>query len=335
MLLHRTAPGRDTIPPGPGVETVGIMRARDYHRTLWSESPIGGRALVRRRAQSGMRSRRVPLDGVSALETNEFDPRLSQIATRWTLVFQAHAQAGPPEQVTAAQQALMHRYAGAVHRYLLGALRDPDAAADLDQEFALKFLRGEFHNANPARGRFRDFVKRAVRNLLINHQRARQRRPLALADEYDPADDAPGVEATFDADFARSWRSELLARAWDALEDLQDRTGQPYFTVLRCRVEHPEARSDALAGLLSERLGRPLTAGGVRVALMRARDRFVSFLLDEVKTSLADPTPEAIEQELIDLDLLQYCRPSTDSDQPTGGSSGSGTPRRKGSQGRR
>ncbi len=255
------------------------------------------------------------------METNEFDPRLSQIATRWTLVFQAHT--GPPEQVTAAQQALMHRYAGAVHRYLLGSLRDPDAAADLDQEFALKFLRGEFHNADPTRGRFRDFVKRALRNLMINHHRSRRRGPTSLDPAFDPADDDPGAEADFDAQFARSWRSELLARAWDALEDLQDRTGQPYFTVLRCRVEHPDARSDALAALLTERLGRPLTAGGVRIALMRARDKFVAFLLDEVRSSLADPTTEAVEQELIDLDLLQYCRPD-------GPSSSGDTPARKG-----
>src|SRR5690606_22273269 len=94
---------------------------------------------------------------------------LSRISTEWDLVFQAHS--GPPEEVTAAQSKLMSRYAGAVHRYLLGALRDPDTAAELDQEFALRFLRGDFHRADPSRGRFRDFIKRALRNLMVDHLR--------------------------------------------------------------------------------------------------------------------------------------------------------------------
>ena len=86
-------------------------------------------------------------------------PHLSRISTEWELVFQAHR--GPPDEVTAAQSALMMRYAGAIHRYLLGALRDPELAAELDQEFAYRFLRGDLHRADPARGRFRDFLKRA------------------------------------------------------------------------------------------------------------------------------------------------------------------------------
>ena len=93
------------------------------------------------------------------MELDRDNPHLSRITTEWDMVFQAHK--GPPEEVTAAQTALMMRYAGAIHRYLLRGLGDPDAAGELDQEFALKFLRGDFHRADPARGRFRDFIKRA------------------------------------------------------------------------------------------------------------------------------------------------------------------------------
>ncbi len=69
----------------------------------------------------------------------------------------------------------MLRYGGAVQRYLLASVRDPDAASDLAQEFALRFLRGDFHRADPGRGRFRDFVKRAIYHLMIDHFRERKK----------------------------------------------------------------------------------------------------------------------------------------------------------------
>src|SRR5262249_3607129 len=107
------------------------------------------------------------------MEREDHDPRLTQISTEWTLVFQAHR--GTPEEVAAPQVELMDRYAGAVQRYLLGALHDTEVAEELAQEFALRFLRGDFHRANPACGRFRDFVKRALRNLMTDYWRQRSR----------------------------------------------------------------------------------------------------------------------------------------------------------------
>jgi RNA polymerase sigma-70 factor (ECF subfamily) len=242
------------------------------------------------------------------VERPDRDPQLSQLTTQWSLVVQSHT--GSPEQVAAAQAELMGQYAGAVHRYLLAALRDPHAASDLAQEFALRFLRGDFHRADPSRGRFRDFVKRALRNLIIDSRRRSRARPegAALPEPVDPV----GVEEDreFDRHFLASWRSELMAHAWDALERLQQETGQPYHAVLRLRVEHPECHSPELAELLSAELGRTITAGGVRMALLRSRDRFVTFLLDEVARSLKSPTPHELEEELIALDLMEYCRPA-------------------------
>jgi RNA polymerase sigma-70 factor (ECF subfamily) len=242
------------------------------------------------------------------VEKQDWDPRLSQLSTEWTLVFQA--QKGTPEQVGEAQVELMARYAGAVHRYLLGALRDPESAAELDQEFALRFIRGDFHRADPSRGRFRDFVKQALRNLMIDYLRRQKVRPRTLGDDFpDPADPEP-AESGFDRRFLGSWRTELMSRAWEALATLQASTRQPYHTVLRLRVDHPELHSPELAELLSKDLGRPISAGGLRMALQRSRDRFVEFLLQEVAGSLKSPTPELLEEELIELRLLDYCRPA-------------------------
>jgi RNA polymerase sigma-70 factor (ECF subfamily) len=82
------------------------------------------------------------------------------------------------------------------------------------------------------------------------------------------------------------------------------------YAVLRFRADHPEMRSPQMAEELAARLGRPCTPAGVRQALHRAREKFADLLLDEVTHSLEDPTAEHLEQELVDLGLLDYCRPA-------------------------
>jgi RNA polymerase sigma-70 factor (ECF subfamily) len=248
------------------------------------------------------------LRGGTTVEKQDFDPRLSQLSTEWSLI--VLAQKGTPEQVSAAQVELMDRYAGAVHRYLLGLLHDQEAASELDQEFALRFIRGDFHRADPSRGRFRDFVKQALRNLMIDYRRRERARPQALGDALPDCAQSAADDQDFDRSFLGCWRSELLSRAWDALAKLQRSSGQPYHDVLRLRVEHPDLHSPELAVMLSESLGRPISAGGLRMALQRSRDRFVEFLLQEVTASLKAPTEEVLEQELIDLGLMEYCRPA-------------------------
>jgi hypothetical protein len=67
-----------------------------------------------------------------------------------------------------------------------------------------------------------------------------------------------------------------------------------------------------LAAGLTEQLGKPVNAGAARVLLHRARDSFAEILLDEVTQSLAQGSLDEAEEELIELDLLEYCRPALD-----------------------
>src|SRR5258708_39760327 len=108
----------------------------------------------------------------------------------------------------------MDRYAGAVHRYLVSALGDRDAADELDQEFAVRFLRGDFHRANPSRGRFRAFVKRSLRNLMIDYRRRCMPRPRPLGDDLPEPTDTLTGDADFVRRFTATWRSQVLSRAW-------------------------------------------------------------------------------------------------------------------------
>ena len=240
---------------------------------------------------------------------DEDELHLSRIPTAWSMVRRAH---GDHTVVQAAQQALLDRYGGAVRRYALAALRDEDAADEVFQDFALRFVRGDFGNADPDRGRFRAFVKTSVYRLIVDYQRRKKKRfregPMHsnLAEPIDSDDEAPADDALFQA----SWRDELLARCWQKLEDEERQTGKPYHTVLRYRVDHPDLRSPELASGLSEKLGKPINAGAVRVSLHRAREVFGDLLLAEVGESLVEATLDDVEQELIELELLEYCRPA-------------------------
>ena len=48
-----------------------------------------------------------------------------------------------------ARRELIQRYGGAAYRYLLGALKSPEAAEELLQDFSLRFIRGDFRRADP------------------------------------------------------------------------------------------------------------------------------------------------------------------------------------------
>src|SRR5262249_43453223 len=159
----------------------------------------------------------------------------------------------------------------AMYRYLRGALGDPDLAAELLQEFALRFVRGDFHAAAPQRGRFRDYVRRALQNLVCDHHRRRRLQtlgedtPVVAPDQPSPQDDAA---------FLAHWRDRLVGQAFEALQDHEQQTGQPFYTVLRLRADRPEAGAADLAGLLSQQWSRPVTPGWVRKQLHFARQRF-------------------------------------------------------------
>jgi RNA polymerase sigma factor (sigma-70 family) len=241
---------------------------------------------------------------------NDLDERLSRIQTLWTLVRKAHG--GPAHADQSAQQQLLDRYGGAIRRYLLGAIRDAEAADELFQEFACKLLAGQLQGADPGRGRFRDFVKGVLFHLVADHHRQRKRQPGQMAQEHlEPAVDDPTL-ATRDQNFLTSWRDEILARSWSALERLEQDARQPIFTVLRFRAEHPKLSSTEMAEQLGQKLGRELSAANARQILHRAREKFADLVLDEVVHSLENPTAEHVESELEELGLMEYCRPALD-----------------------
>jgi DNA-directed RNA polymerase specialized sigma24 family protein len=234
------------------------------------------------------------------MDRDELAQHLSQMSTQWTMVLQAHG--GEAEAANAALAGLAQRYLAVVYRYLLGAVRDPDAAAELAQELALRILRGGFRNADPRRGRFRDYLKTALIHLVDDHRKAQRGRPVPLPHDVSDTPVTTGEEAG--EGFLPSWRAELLDRTWTALASAQPM----YHAVLLFRVENPDVTSTQMAEHLAERLGTPMRPDQIRKALQRSHAKFAELLVDEVATSLDNPSNDELAEEVRELDLLKYCR---------------------------
>jgi RNA polymerase sigma-70 factor (ECF subfamily) len=281
-----------------------------------------------------MTNSRVDIPGIRVglhMEEMSNHDRLSRISTQWDLLFASQQHRSRSLE---AQRRLLIRYGGAIYRYLLAAVRDPDAAEELSQEFALRFVRGDFHRAHPDRGRFRDFLKATLYHLIVDHHRRRHAALARLPSESRLADGTGAVDLCSE-EFKEYWRAELLDRAWEALAAAQASDGKPWHTSLSWRVSHPTASSMELASELSRTLGRTISAENARQILHRARDRFADCLLQEVRRSLDSRSPDEIEHkpdaqgaqarakhqrsldsrsrdeiesEVIELGLLNYCR---------------------------
>lgn len=232
---------------------------------------------------------------------------LREIETQWSDVLRAHQ---PEGEAHSARARLVLRYIGAVERYMARVLRNDDAAADLAQEFAVRVLRGDFRRADPQRGRFRDFIRIAALNLVNDYRRRSKARHVVQGPAtLEPV--APPIEVDEpDSEFLQAWRRDLFARAMSSLAEYQEKTGRPYHDIIDLRTREPRLTSAQLASDFSARLGKPVSDGWVRQTMRRARQCLADLLLDEVAASLEGSSTEELEQELITLDLLDFCRES-------------------------
>ncbi|MBL8800324.1 MAG: hypothetical protein JNM56_40970 [Planctomycetia bacterium] len=231
--------------------------------------------------------------------------RISQIATQWPLVTQAHL--GPPEQRTLARKQLLQRYERAVRSYLVKVLRSPDAADEVFQEFALRLVRGDLQRADPNRGRFRNFVKTTIYHLIVDHQRREKSRPRLRQDsDPEPVWEPPEI-SQMDQALLHNWREEFLVRGWQLLEQAEKAGGSPHHTVLRVKCEFPDLKSPELAAELGKRLGKEVTAVNWRKMLDRARHQLAVRLVEQVVAARQPQNRSDLLEELSDLGLSEVC----------------------------
>ncbi len=228
---------------------------------------------------------------------------LAQIITIWTNILKAR---GGPEQADALELArFFERYQRPVINYLRRCVSDEDTAADLFQEFALRFVRGDFAGLRPRSGSFRQYLKTSLINLVRDHHAKTAKSPRLWSSRKTEIPDESEHEESID----HAVRDELLARAWEVLEQQQSAGGPPDYTVLRERVTHHELSAAELGARLVQfgLRDRVPDEAHTRKLVQRAREAFANQLLEVTRQMLGASTGEQVEEELAQLGLLQYC----------------------------
>lgn len=216
---------------------------------------------------------------------------LEQISTCWPMI-------NNPVQ-------FVMRYARAIQKYVAALVRDQHDAEEVAQDFLVKVFDKGFCPENVSRGRFRDYLKAAVRYVTLSY--LRKRHPVQIDDEQLESLAQP--ESSADQEWSKQWRECVLDRAWQSLElDQRQSPESMHYSILKLVTADSEASSETLAQRLAEQLGRPYRADAFRQQLRRARHHFAKLVIDEVRQTLHNPNDESIEQELIDLDLMTYVR---------------------------
>lgn len=173
-----------------------------------------------------------------------------------------------PEARARALEAIARAYWTPIHAYI--QLRwhvDPEAARDATQEFFAQALnRGLFHRYDPARSRFRTYLRLCLDSFLVNEAKARGRLKRGGGgvhlDLDDVADIVPSPDRrAHDELFDREWMRALFAQAVDALRAQCERTGKGVqFAVFhRYDIEEAGAERRSTYAELAEAFDLPVT----------------------------------------------------------------------------
>jgi RNA polymerase sigma-70 factor (ECF subfamily) len=240
----------------------------------------------------------------------ENDPetgRLSKIETDWDGVRAAHQDGSSREELAAARNRVLMRYDSCIRMYVLAKTKNPEVAEELSQEFALRFVKGDYKNADPSKGRFRDYLKTSVRNLVIDYFRKKAPGELtkSAAERIEDKVGSPEI-GDLEIEFQQNWRRTLLSHVWDSLKRFESDRENCYYTVLHHRSQNPTASSAQMAAALSLSLGEQVTPEWVRQKIHRARRKFAELLIAEVRQSMNSTDRDEIQQELSELGLQKY-----------------------------
>lgn len=215
--------------------------------------------------------------------------------------------AGDPDAPLAKESLseLCNAYWYPLYAYIRRRGNDPEQAKDLTQDFFARILeKGLLAEADPARGRFRSFLRTVCAHFLSNrrdweHARKRGGGRTSLSIDAVSAEGqylrelADGL--TPERIFDRSWALTLLQRVLDKLGGEYDEAGKAAtFEALRGALAGDEASSYAT---VADRLGS--TEGAARVAAHRLRRRYGELLRQEIGATLVEPGE--IDNEIRDL----------------------------------
>lgn len=183
---------------------------------------------------------------------------------------------------------------------------DPDKAEDLTHDFFLRASeRATFAAYDPARGRFRTFVRACLENFVLSHIESAQRQKRGgrfRFVSFDPAaveHDLARAPGPLDPEtiFEREWAREIASRAVAILEQRLAGLGKSrYFEVLR-RYDLHDGDAQPTYGAIASELGLKVT--DVTNYLHAARRELRTIVIDLLRDLTA--TEEELRAEARDL----------------------------------
>ncbi|MCC6321028.1 MAG: hypothetical protein IT438_06270 [Phycisphaerales bacterium] len=237
--------------------------------------------------------------------------------THWSLVYRARGDRAVLEQ-------LLRRYWSPVYTFIRRQGYGGHDASDLTQDFLFRIVIGRdmVGKADEARGRFRSFLKQALRNFLIDqHRTGRASRgpggavrvglkggagtPTAAAAALTGPDGRTLHEPVFTEEmsrqFDREWAASLIQITLQRLEDASRREGfEAHWQAFRINILGPTLHRTRALDLkdLGERVG--IADVSQLSNMLQTMKRRFRRTLREVVAETVD-TPEQIEEELADL----------------------------------
>ncbi|MFN7021157.1 MAG: RNA polymerase sigma factor [Phycisphaerales bacterium] len=242
--------------------------------------------------------------------------------THWSLVYRARGDRTVLEQ-------LLRRYWSPVYAFIRRQGYGGHDASDLTQEFLARVVLGRdlIGKAEQARGRFRSFLKQALRNFLIDqHRTGRASRgrgdgrslstglkggadsaaaaALPLSDKTGHTLNEPVFTDEMSRQFDREWAATIIQATLQRMEDaVRKEDMEAHWTAFDAIILGPTLRQTSPIDLkqLGDRLGiADLSQISNMLQTMKRRFRRA---LREVVAETVD-TPAQIEEELADLRAL-------------------------------
>ena len=221
-------------------------------------------------------------------DTDLAAPKAEFATTLWTEVH--HASAADPKRRRAALEALAQSYWPPLYVFARRRRLSAEDAQDAVQSFFARLIETDgFASADPARGRFRTWLRAAFGYFLsdaYDRGRALKRgggRPALTLDIRDLQIESPDT-STPERLFDREWARLVIRRSLDALRNELVKAGRgEHFDLLRATLgsENPSM----------EELGRRYGLGeqDVKNRLFRARRRLRELMVEEVRGHLENP----------------------------------------------
>jgi RNA polymerase sigma factor (sigma-70 family) len=198
------------------------------------------------------------------------------------------------------------RYGRAIRGYVAAILRDSGEAEEVVQELVLGLLRRGGPSSWPGAGRFRDYLKISARNAAISFLRKKGRQRAAeLTPDAHP--DPDSTDAAAERAMIAAWQACVLDKVFRELDAHERKSpGNLCYTALKIYTDFPDLDSTQQAAIVSEKIGRQVTAEAFRKQVSRARRLAAEFILLEVAAGIVPATAETVEEELHELGLWSY-----------------------------